>query len=62
MRLEMNLKKLCVSICLAATPMMAQAQTANIDELIAAAKQEGTVNSVGMPLIPGRTGRTRGQT
>ncbi len=45
----MNLKKLCVSICLAATPMMAQAQTANIDELIAAAKQEGTVNSVGMP-------------
>lgn len=45
----MNLKKLCLSICLASTPFIAYAQSANIDELIAAAKKEGVVNSVGMP-------------
>ncbi len=45
----MNLKKLCLSICLASTPFIAHAQSANIDELIAAAKKEGVVNSVGMP-------------
>lgn len=45
----MNLKKLCLSLCASALPFTVHAQDNNFDGLIAAAKKEGAINSVGMP-------------